>query len=153
MADYRSILIPHLEVDEGVRLRPYRCSAGALTIGIGRNIDERPLPKAMENHLRAEGEITPAMVYELLDEDLRLAEGDARYLFPEFDRLSTNRKAAVVELSFNLGRTRLAKFKKFLEAARVGDWRTAGAELRNSRWHRQVQKERRNRIVNWVING
>ena len=26
---------------EGLRLKPYRCSAGKLTIGIGRNLDDR----------------------------------------------------------------------------------------------------------------
>ena len=26
---------------EGLRLKPYRCTAGKLTIGIGRNLDDR----------------------------------------------------------------------------------------------------------------
>ena len=34
-------LISELELDEGVRLSPYRCTAGFLTIGVGRNLDTR----------------------------------------------------------------------------------------------------------------
>ena len=30
-----------LVIDEGLRLKPYRCSAGKLTIGVGRNLDDR----------------------------------------------------------------------------------------------------------------
>ena len=33
-------LIHDLKRDEGVKLNPYKCTAGKLTIGVGRNLDD-----------------------------------------------------------------------------------------------------------------
>ena len=33
------IAVQQLKTDEGLRLKPYHCTAGALTIGYGRNLD------------------------------------------------------------------------------------------------------------------
>ena len=38
-----SALISELERDEGVRLSAYKCTAGFLTIGVGRNLDTNKL--------------------------------------------------------------------------------------------------------------
>lgn len=32
-----------LRINEGVRTAPYRCSAGKLTIGVGHNLDDKPI--------------------------------------------------------------------------------------------------------------
>ena len=34
-----------LKQDEGWRLKPYRCTAGKLTIGYGRNIEDKGITK------------------------------------------------------------------------------------------------------------
>ena len=39
---------------------------------------------------------------------------------------------------FNLGRTRLGKFKKFIGAINEGDWEKASIEMMDSRWAKQV---------------
>jgi lysozyme len=39
-------LMDDLILDEGLRLIPYRCTAGKLTIGIGRNIEDNGITKA-----------------------------------------------------------------------------------------------------------
>ena len=36
----REALIAQLKRHEGVRLKPYRCPAGRLTLGVGRNLDD-----------------------------------------------------------------------------------------------------------------
>jgi hypothetical protein len=41
-------------------------------------------------------------------------------------------------MMFNMGRTRLSKFKKFNAALLKGDWAEAAVEGRDSRWHKQV---------------
>ena len=41
-------------------------------------------------------------------------------------------------MMFNMGRTRLSKFKKHNTALQGGDWKTAAAEGRDSRWYKQV---------------
>ena len=42
MTAYQSIE-DQITAHEGIRLKPYRCKAGKLTIGIGRNLDDTEL--------------------------------------------------------------------------------------------------------------
>jgi GH24 family phage-related lysozyme (muramidase) len=41
-------------------------------------------------------------------------------------------------MMFNMGRTRLSKFKKMNAALLKGDWKEAAKEGRDSKWHKQV---------------
>jgi len=41
-----AILSDALIRDEALRLKPYRCTAGKLTIGVGRNLDDRGISPA-----------------------------------------------------------------------------------------------------------
>lgn len=74
----------------------------------------------------------------LFDSDLAYALKDAQNLCINFDALSDNRKAALLDMSFNLGRTKLKGFKRFLEAIEAGRWGTAKREMLNSKWANQV---------------
>ena len=44
----------------------------------------------------------------------------------------------LVNMMFNMGRTRLSKFKNMNSAILEGDWTRAAVEGRDSRWHQQV---------------
>ena len=46
----------------------------------------------------------------------------------------------MVNMMFNMGRTRLSKFKKMHAAILESDWKTAAVEGRDSRWYNQVTK-------------
>ena len=118
------IVRAQLRIDEGVRDKPYRDSVGKLTIGVGRNLDDKGL--------------SPYEINVLLGNDITEAEADAKALFPCFDRLSDNRKAVLVNMSFNLGRSRLSEFKRFIAAVEAGAWEQAAAEALDSRWAEQV---------------
>lgn len=122
--NYRDIARAQLKVDEGEKLKPYHCTAGALTIGVGRNLD-------------AKG-IRPDESALMLENDIRDAEADARYLFKGFDFLSENRKAVLLNMSFNLGRDRLSGFQRFISAVGQGNYSGAAKEMEDSAWFRQV---------------
>jgi lysozyme len=114
-----------LKTDEGLRLKPYHCTAGALTIGYGRNLD-------------AVG-ITEAEADIMLRADIEIAERGAKALVGNvWEQLSPARQAVLINMTFNLGRTRLAAFKNFLAALRTADYDTAADEMLDSRWARQV---------------
>ena len=121
---YRDQLRPILANDEGKRNKPYRCTAGKLTIGIGRNLDDVGL---------SDDEIGL-----LLENDIARAELSARRLIPQFDALSPNRQCVVVSMAFNLGETRFAKFKNTLAAINSARWQNAAAGMRQSDWYTQV---------------
>jgi lysozyme len=122
--NYRDIAKADLEVDEGRRAKPYRCTAGKLSIGIGRNLDDKGLSQQEIDFL--------------FENDLTDAERDARSLVVTFDKLTDVRKAVCLNLAFNLGRSRLAGFKRFLEAIHAEAWEQAASEMLDSRWRQQV---------------
>ena len=52
--------------------------------------------------------------------------------------LSDIRKRALTDLCYNLGKSGLSKFSKFLSAMKAGDYSLAGRELQDSKWFTQV---------------
>lgn len=113
-----------LERDEGRREKPYECSAGKLTIGVGWNLEDRGLPKRVID-----------MLFNISTDD---AINDAVDLIPNFYELSQVRQRVLANMSFNLGLTRLSKFKKMLDAVRRNDYDLAAKEMLDSKWARQV---------------
>lgn len=120
----RAILRAQLIRHEGLRLKPYRDTLGVLTIGVGRNLDDRGL---------TEGEA----LY-LLDSDIDLCERQLVARFPWFAALDAERQRVLLDMVFNLGLTRLLDFKKMLSAVGRGDYAAAAAEMLASRWATQV---------------
>jgi len=110
--------------DEGLRLKPYRCTAGKLTIGIGRNLDDRGIDE-LEAH---------SMFWH--DFDRCRAECEQAFDFwPELDEV---RQLVLINMCFNLGLAGLKKFKNTLAAVKRGDYIAASALMLQSLWAAQV---------------
>ena len=92
-------LIEELKRDEGVELRPYKCSAGFLTLGVGRNIVERGITMDESDYL--------------IDNNITYCEEEATRVFPGFANLTDVRQSAIIKLIFNYVLTTLINFKKF----------------------------------------
>lgn len=119
--------------DEGLRLFPYKCTAGKTTIGVGRNIEDRGISKKA------------AMI--LLREDIRIATDICIRIFgDQFFGFSENRKLGFINFAFNLGESRMMQFKNTLKAARKEDWEAVEQGLRKSLWFTQV-KSRAERVI------
>jgi lysozyme len=110
--------------DEGLRLKPYRCTAGKLTIGIGRNLDDRGISKA------------EAAVMFQNDLDGAVAELDRA--LPWWRELNAVRQEVLINMAFNLGMPGLLKFVNTLAAVQRGDYERAAKGMRVSLWARQV---------------
>jgi lysozyme len=121
---YRDIVRELVISHEGLRLKPYPDTVGKLTIGVGRNLDDKGISKQ------------EAMM--MLDADLADAERDAVSVVPSFVALSANRKAVLIDMALNLGRTRLAGFKNMLARIDSADFEGAAAQMLQSKWARQV---------------
>ena len=115
----RQQLIHH----EGLRLKAYRDSVGILTIGIGRNLEDRGITEAEARYL--------------LDNDINACINDL-LTFAWFPDLDPVRQRVFVDLCFNLGVKRLREFTKMLDAAARQDWPLAARELLDSRYAEQV---------------
>ena len=109
---------------EGLRLKPYLCPAGKLTIGYGHNIEDNG--------------ITEEIAVKLLDTDLANAEREVRAKFSSYAKLNEARQFVLVDMCFNIGINRLLTFKKMFAALAKGEYHTAAREMLNSRWAVQV---------------
>ena len=125
-----------LILNEGIKTIPYRCTAGKLTIGVGRNLDDRG--------------ITPEEARYLLRNDLARVQAELANYLPWWRGLSEVRRSVMIDMAFNLGIHGLLKFRNTLEALRRGDWQAASAEMKNSKWYRDVGR-RGDRLIQMVL--
>lgn len=117
-------LLDQLIVHEGLRLKPYRDTAGKLTIGIGRNLEDRGITEAEARYLCLN--------------DIGVVEVDLTRNFPRWLHLSERRQMALADMCFNLGWPRLSQFKRMFAAIEAGDFDAAAAEMLDSLWAKQV---------------
>lgn len=141
-----------LTYHEGLKLTPYKCSAGKLTIGIGHNIEARPFT---EEEKKAIGDwkkgITKNMAYMILRNDMEICFKDLRKLGFWY-YLDSERRYALLDMCFQLGYEGLSKFKKMLEAIRVKNYDEAYKQCLDSNYHRQTPK-RAERIAKLIKTG
>jgi len=125
---------------EHLELKPYKCTSGKLTIGYGRNLDDRGISEREADILFAP--------------DIAQAYSDARRFVgrEKFEALDEVRQGVVIDMAFNLGFTRLSGFRNFQAALQVHDWELAMAEMLNSRWAEQVGR-RAERLSKMMRSG
>lgn len=116
----KDLLIKH----ESVRLKPYTDTVGKLTIGVGRNLDDKG--------------ISYAEAMALLDKDIADTTNDCVHAFPWFSGLSEPRQWVVLSMVFNMGLAGFQNFKRMIACLELGDHDGAAHEMANSRWAKQV---------------
>lgn len=132
-----------LQRDEGLRLDPYPDvsarpnrdallslweafvqAGGTVAIGYGRNLSRRS--------------ISLGEARTLLEHDVQAVTAEVLAELPWSARLIEPRRGVLVNMAYNLGLKGLKTFSMMLAAAERGDWVTAAAEMRDSRWAGQV---------------
>lgn len=117
----RRMLVHH----EGLRLTPYKCPAGKLTIGVGRNLEDAG--------------ISEKEALFLLDNDIKLVKALAYNNYPWFRCLNVARQDVILSMIFNLGFAGFSKFKRTISAVEQGHYLVASTEMLDSRWATQVK--------------
>lgn len=110
--------------DEGLRLKPYRCTAGRLTIGVGRNLDDRGLTEAEALHL--------------LDNDITACWAELQAALPWVASAPEAVQEVLANMCFNLGLAGLLAFRQTLAHLQAGLYAAAAGEMLRSRWAQQV---------------
>lgn len=124
---------------EGLRLHPYTDTVGKLTIGVGRNLTDVG--------------ISTDEAYYLLDNDIAKVKSQLDTELPWWRGLDLARQRAIVDLGFNMGVQALAEFHHTLSAIANHNWIEAVAGLRASKWIRQVQPARSDKIIHLIEFG
>ena len=120
--------------DEGIRYEVYNDHLGYPTFGIGHLvIDSDP------EHGEEVG--TPVSYFRVIsafEDDVVGVLSDCETLYPDFGELPEDVQRIIANMMFNMGRTRLSKFKGMKRGVDACDWEVAADEMVDSAWYRQV---------------
>ena len=119
-------LIEMIKRHEGSEKFCYKCSTGYETIGVGRNISKNGLGLS-DNEIEY-----------LLQNDIDRIVTELTEEYDWFNELDSVRRDALIDISFNLGQTKLRSFIKALDAMSNEEWEEAADQFMDSRWSRQV---------------
>ena len=116
----KNLLVKH----ESYKQFPYVDTSGHLTIGIGRNLDNRgiSLPEA----------------YYLVDEDITYFSGKLQQYLKFFHKIDENRQVVLINMCFNLGVQGFLNFTHMILALEALDFERAADEILSSKWAEQV---------------
>ena len=131
---FENQLIDH----EGLELKPYHCTADKLTIGVGRNIQDRGITEDEARYL--------------LKNDIKIVEDELLTRQPVVAGLDSVRQRVLVDMGFNLGLPILMKFQNMWAAIEDEDYHEAARQMMDSRWASQVGR-RAERLAQAMSSG
>jgi lysozyme len=134
----RKKLATQMISEEDERLRLYPDSKGKLTIGIGRNVEDRGISKDESRYL--------------FWNDIAAVEDVLNKHCLWWKTLDDVRARVLISMCFNLGEQEFLLFRHFLAAAEQGDWERAALEMIDSQWYGEVGV-RGPKLVRWMRTG
>ena len=122
-------LIEQIKRHEGLRLKVYRCPAGKLTIGYGRNLEDNGISEEEAEYL--------------LINDLRFVEDSLARRLAFWDNMPKGVQQVLINMGFQLGINGLTAFRRTLALLDAANYKAAAEEMLNSRWARQTPNRAR----------
>ena len=136
-----------LKVDEGCVYEIYNDHLGYPTFGIGHLVTKSD----MEHGWSVGTDVDEYRVHEVFEEDVQTVLSDCKKLYHNFYHLPEEVQLIIANMMFNMGLTRLSKFKGMKRGIDDCDWQAAADEMVDSRWYRQVTN-RAERLVKRIRN-
>lgn len=109
---------------EGVETLVYKCTSGYATIGVGHNLETKPLSQAA--------------IAQILTDDINDAVNECQKAIIGFEGFPSSVQEALVNMCFNLGITGLLRFTNTLAYLEDHKWLAAADEMLDSRWADQT---------------
>ena len=145
--DFGQGLYEQVRLHEGIREYAYEDTEGNPTIGIGFNLadkDNRKILAGMGYNVKdviaGKIRLTEPVIKQLYDTSIAKATKDANNWIPNLSEQPENVQKAVIDMSFNLGATKLAGFAKTRAALINKDYKEASKQMMDSKWAKQVGK-------------
>ena len=136
-----------LKVDEGCVYEIYNDHLGYPTFGIGHLVTKHD-----EEYGWSVGtDVGEDRVHEVFEQDVQTVLSDCKKLYHNFYDLPEEVQLIIANMMFNMGLTRLSKFKGMKRGIDDCDWQAAADEMVDSRWYRQVTN-RAERLVKRMRN-
>jgi lysozyme len=131
-----------LEKDEGVKYEVYLDHLGYPTFGIGHLItDDDP-----ECGAPVGTKVDTDRVKEAFETDVEGVLSDCERLYVQFEHLPEEVQLIVANMMFNMGYSRLSRFKGMHRGVDARNWEAAADEMVDSQWYNQVTN-RADRLV------
>ena len=125
-----------LERDEGVKYEVYLDHLGYPTFGIGHLItDDDP-----ECGASVGTKVDSDRVQEAFETDVETVLSDCERLYVQFEHLPEEAQLIIANMMFNMGYTRLSKFKGMKRGVDARNWESAADEMVDSKWYYQVTR-------------
>jgi len=121
---------------EGKVLEIYEDSLGYKTLGVGHLIQKKDL----EFNLPVGTPVIQEVVDLYYEDDFNkhLKETIDLISEKEFENLPEPIQHVLVNMCFNLGKSRLSAFKNMLKAVKAKDWKEMAHQMEDSKWFNQV---------------
>ena len=136
-----------LEIDEGCKYEIYLDHLGYPTFGIGHLITRDDPEYGWE----VGASIDTVRVHETFESDIEGVLSDCSKLYSDFEDLPEEAQRVIANMMFNMGYTRLSKFKNMKLSVDDRNWDIAADEMVDSRWYYQVPN-RAKRLVERMRN-
>ena len=134
-------IIEMLRLHEGVEQYVYTDHLGYETIGVGRCIRKNVGLGLSDDEINY-----------LLSNDVDRCVKELGASFSWFSALNEARRDAMINLCFQLGLTKLLKFKNFLASMQEGDYEAASTHLLDSLYARQTPA-RADEVAEIIVSG
>ena len=147
-------LMQSVKKHEGLRTEAYQDSKGIWTCGYGRNLEEAGVDPVYAQFVCISEE--QAEIW--LEEDVCEALMDAM-TFPQFKKMNRARRNVFVEMNFQMGRTRVAKFENMLGSISLDtsvaptNWEIVSNHMLDSKWAREDSPSRAKTLAKTMRSG
>ena len=136
---------------EGFYPNTYRCPAGKLTQGYGRNLEVHPLTEEEKLELNEDGGVSKEVaekwaLKELNECEYKLSQNIIYHKQPEV------RKAVLLDMCFNIGYSGLMKFKKMWFALGERDYAEASRQMKDSKYYTDVKSRGKRNVTIMASN-
>ncbi len=136
-----------LDEDEGCVYEIYLDHLGYPTFGIGHLVTKHD-----EEYGWSVGtDVDVERVREVFEEDVQTVLSDCKKLYHNFYDLPEEVQLIIANMMFNMGYTRLSKFKNMKLSVDARNWDVAADEMVDSKWYYQVPN-RAERLVERMRN-
>ena len=132
--DFMVRLKDEIASDEGTVLEIYLDHLGYPTVGVGHLIKETD----MESSEGVGYKINQTRCDELFYQDINICLSECEKRMNEWENFPDEVKLIMANMAFNLGISRLMRFKNMFAALNSGDYKQASIEGLDSKWAKQV---------------
>ena len=128
------VLREEIAADEGCVMKIYKDHLGYLTFGIGHLVKKTDI----EHGFAVDTPVSRRRVNTVFAEDIALCMSDCQRWVKGFDDLPEEVQHILCNMMFNMGFTRMSKFRKLKANIEKKNWSGASEEMKSSKWYTQV---------------